>query len=77
MVPQGVFFWLSLYCLKSGVVGIQPSLDVSRPLVRYSPTRGSDDPLYNDDRFGYSAALHHTTANLSGLTLSQVLSQVK
>ena len=67
---------LGYACIEGSLVA-KPSLDVARPLVRFSPTRGTSDPLYADDGFGYSAAIHHTVADLSGLTLQEVLEQVR
>lgn len=79
---------LGYLCIEPAV-GVLPSLDAAcplytacpldtaRPLVRFSPTRGTTDPLYANDGFGYSAAIHHTMANLSGLTLEEVLGQVR
>ena len=65
------------YACTDGAFGGEPLLDVARPLVRFSPTRGTNDSLYANDGFGYSAAIHHTVANLSGLTLQEVLEQVR
>ena len=67
---------LGYACIEC-VFGAVPSLDVSRPLVRFSPTRGTNNTNYTNDGFGYSAAIHHTVANLSGLTLQEVLEQVR
>ena len=67
---------LSYACIESAD-GIMPSLDTARPLVRFSPTRGTADPLYANDGFGYSAAIHHTVADLNSLTLEEVLEQVR
>ena len=68
---------LAYACIIDGAFGGEPSLDVARPLVRFSPTRGTNDSLYADDGFGYSAAIHHTVENLNGLTLQEVLEQVR
>ena len=65
------------YACTERAFGAEPSLDIARPLVRFSPTRGTSDSLYANDGFGYSAAIHHTVANLSGLTLEEVLEQVR
>ena len=65
------------YACIERAVGIMPSLDTARPLVRFSPTRGTTDQLYANDGFGYSAAIHHTVADLSNMTLEEVLEQVR
>lgn len=65
------------YACVEHAFGFIPSLDTARPLVRFSPTRGTMDPLYADDGFGYSATIHHTVADLSALSLKEILDQVR